>query len=112
MYVKEVTLLPLFLEASGGDWDQSWKSIRDTFSSGKWNRGQRAVEETYGPPDVMKTEDNRDVWEVWRYSFVGDDSSPGTPSPRCSRRPANDLPTRDRARRSQGFEALFEETHH
>jgi hypothetical protein len=58
MYVKEVMLLPLYLEASGGDWDQSWKSIRETFSSGKWNRALRAVEETYGPLDAMKTEDN------------------------------------------------------
>jgi hypothetical protein len=61
-------LLSLFLEAAGGDWDQSWKSIRDTFGSGIWNRALEIVEETYGPLDAMKTEDNSDVWEVWKSS--------------------------------------------
>jgi hypothetical protein len=68
MYVKEVMLLPLFLEESGGDWLQSWKSVQSTFESGKWTRSLKRVQEAYGPLDAMQTDDHKDVWEVWKSS--------------------------------------------
>jgi hypothetical protein len=74
IFVKEVMLLPLFLEEAGGEWEeewpQAWKKGRDTFSSGKWNRALRLIDTSYGPLDPMLTDDNRDVWEVWKSTVV------------------------------------------
>jgi hypothetical protein len=66
IYVKEVMLLPLFLAKSDGDWDGSWRRVRETFRSGKWNRALRTIDESYGPLATMTTDDDRDVWDVWK----------------------------------------------
>lgn len=73
IFVKEVMLLPLFLEEIPGeddDFDEVWaearRRIEDTFGSGRWDNALRKVDEAYGPLDPMSTEDGRDVWQVWK----------------------------------------------
>jgi len=71
IFVKEVMLLPLFLEEiSEGDFDEVWaearRRIEDTFKSGRWDNALKRVNEVYGPLDPMVTDDGRDVWQVWR----------------------------------------------
>lgn len=70
VYVKEVMLLPIFLEQHDGDWRRAQRKIRDTFGSGHWRRAVRAVDEAYGPLDPMLTEDGKDVWDVWSTTVV------------------------------------------
>jgi hypothetical protein len=73
IFVKEVMLLPLFLEEiPDGEWDEvwadAWKRIDDTFGSGggRWNLAIRMIDEAYGPLDPMYSEDGGDVWQVWK----------------------------------------------
>lgn len=71
IFVKEVMLLPLFLEElPEGDFDEVWaearRRIEDTFRNGRWDNALRRVDEVYGPLDPMVTEDGRDVWQVWK----------------------------------------------
>jgi hypothetical protein len=75
IFVKEVMLLPLFLEEEPeGEWDvvwqNAWKRVSDTFGSGKWDRALRRVDVAYGPLDRMHTDDGRDVWAVWKSTVV------------------------------------------
>ena len=71
IYIKEVMLLPLFLERREGDWRRAWRDTRDNFRSGNWRRAIRLVDEVYGPLDPMLTEDGTDVWDVWNKVVVG-----------------------------------------
>ena len=71
VYLKEVVLLPLFLETNDGDWVRARKSIRKLFSSGNWSRAIKKIEEEYGPFDPMLTEDNKNVWDIWKQTIVG-----------------------------------------
>lgn len=71
IYLKEVMLLPLFLEQHDGDWRRAWRSIRNTFGSGNWRRAIREVDSAYGPLDPLLTEDGADVWDVWSTVVVG-----------------------------------------
>jgi len=71
IFVKEVMLLPLFLEEiPEGDFDEVWaearRRIEDTFKSGRWDNALKRVNEVYGPLDPMVTDDGRDVWQVWK----------------------------------------------
>jgi hypothetical protein len=75
IYVKEVMLLPLFLEAIPGDdwearWTKAWRRIAETFDSGRWSAALRKVDEIYGPLDKMVTESGEDVWQVWKSVVV------------------------------------------
>ena len=71
IFVKEVMLLPVYLESSDGDWQNSWTKVRQLFDSGKWDRALREVENTYGRLTPMLTEDGKDVWQVWKSVVVG-----------------------------------------
>jgi hypothetical protein len=76
IFVKEVMLLPLFLEEiPDGDWDdvwaEAWKRIHKTFGSGNWNPAIRKIDEEYGPLDPMYTDDGADVWQMWKSVVVG-----------------------------------------
>ena len=77
VFVKEVMLLPVFLEEIEGEpdefdsvWQQAREKVEDTFESSKWNRALRKVQEAYGALDPMLTEDDKDVWDVWKSTVV------------------------------------------
>jgi hypothetical protein len=70
IFVKELMLLPLFLEQTDGDWNTAWIRVRDTFGAGKWNRTVRVIEESYGPLDPMLTETGEEVWSLWKSVIV------------------------------------------
>lgn len=69
IFVKEVCLLPIYFEETG-DFNTSWRRVRLTFGSSKWQSAMKVVEETYGPFEEMITEDGENVWEVWKTVFV------------------------------------------
>ena len=71
VYLKEVVLLPLFLETNDGDWVRARKSIRKLFRSGKWNEASKEINQAYGPLDSMLTENNDNVWDIWKQTIVG-----------------------------------------
>lgn len=71
IFVKELMLLPLFLEQTNGDWDTAWKRVRATFKAGRWNPALRLIDAAYGPLDPMLTETGEDVWAVWKRVIVG-----------------------------------------
>ena len=66
IYVKEVMLLPLFLEETHGDEELAWRKARELFDPSKWARAIRKVDEVYGPLEPMTTEDGKNVWDVWK----------------------------------------------
>jgi hypothetical protein len=71
IFVKEVMLLPLFLEEiPEGDFDDVWaearRKIEGTFKSGRWDNALKRVNDIYGPLDPMFTDDGREVWQVWK----------------------------------------------
>jgi hypothetical protein len=71
IYVKEVMLLPLFLEEiPEGEWDdvcaEAWRRIGEVFKNGRWTPTLAKVDEVYGPLELMRAEDGRDVWQVWK----------------------------------------------
>jgi len=75
IFVKEIMLLPLFLEESTAAtldeaWAEAWAKVRRTFQSGRWNRALRLVDERYGPLEGMLTESGEDVWQVWKSQVV------------------------------------------
>jgi hypothetical protein len=75
IYVKEVMLLPLFLEeVPEGAWDdvwaEAWRRIGEVFKNGRWTAALAKVDEVYGPLELMGTEDGRDVWRVWKSEVV------------------------------------------
>jgi hypothetical protein len=77
IFVKNVMLLPVFLEEIEGEhdefdrvWVEAWKRIEDLFGNGRWDVALRKVQETYGPLDPMLTEDGKDVWSVWKSRIV------------------------------------------
>jgi len=71
VYLKEVVLLPLFLETNDGDWVKARKSIRRLFGSGNWSGAIKKIEQEYGPFKPMLTEDNENVWDAWKQTIVG-----------------------------------------
>ena len=71
VYLKEVILLPLFLETHYGDWRKARRSVRRLFGPGNWSRAIQKIEREYGPLDPMLTEDNENVWAVWKQVVVG-----------------------------------------
>lgn len=75
IFVKEVMLLPLFLEeAPEGEWDavwdHAWTRLRALFQNGWWKPALRKIDEVYGPLDRMRTEDGKDLWQVWTSAVV------------------------------------------
>jgi hypothetical protein len=72
IFVKEVMLLPLFLEEvpEDKDWDKVWnrarKRVERTFGSDNWEKAIAKVDEVYGPLDPMLTTEGENVWDVWR----------------------------------------------
>ena len=66
IYVKEVMLLPLYLEELEGDWTRARKKVRKTFGSSNWGKAIALVDSSFGPLDPMRTEEGQDVWEVWQ----------------------------------------------
>jgi hypothetical protein len=71
VFIKDFVLLPLYLEENGGDFQRAAKRVRDVFQSGKWDRALREIDTAFGPLEPMLTEDNRDVWSVWKSIVVG-----------------------------------------
>jgi hypothetical protein len=71
IFMKEVMLLPLFLEQHDGDWRRAWRRTRKTFGSGNWRQAISEVDAAYGPLDPLLTEDGADVWDVWSTVVVG-----------------------------------------
>lgn len=70
IFIKEVILLPLYLERLEGDWDEAWRQVRLTFRSGKWGPALNVIDQEYGPLDAMVTDDGRDVWTEWKSKIV------------------------------------------
>ena len=78
IFVKEVMLLPVFLEEIDGTpdefdkvWAQAWKRIRDLFGNGRWDAALGKVEDAYRALDPLAlTEQGEDVWTVWKSRVV------------------------------------------
>ncbi len=69
IFLKEVCLLPIYFEQTG-DFEWSWKKVRNTFGSSNWRKSMKIIEDTYGPFDEMITKEGENVWEVWNRVFV------------------------------------------
>lgn len=70
IFVREVMLLPLYLDEYEGDFAKAWASSKQTFDSGKWKRALLKFEATYGELDPMITDDGSNVWDVWQRHVV------------------------------------------
>jgi hypothetical protein len=97
VFIKEVMLLPVFLEEIEGEpdafdrvWAEAWKRVGECFRNDRWDAALRKVQEAYGTLDPLPlTDGGDDVWSVWKSSIVrrrgdtvhGRSAEAGDPSP-------------------------------
>jgi hypothetical protein len=78
IFIKEVMLLPVFLEEIEGEpddfdrvWTDSWKQVRECFRNDRWDAALCKVQDAYGALDPLPlTDDGEDVWSVWKSRIV------------------------------------------